>query len=131
MEPIVQEVVLPIVKTVVLGLLTVILAGLGVFFKQQASKFKNYLETQALKNKQNLLWQVAQEAYARAEAAVYSADATEKKSIAYGYAAKKLSEQGIDVTADEIQAKIQEAWIKLEGIPEGKKAKPLDVNLPK
>jgi anaerobic ribonucleoside-triphosphate reductase len=129
MEPIVQEVVLPIVKTVVLGILSVILAGIGVYAKKQAGVFAKWLDTRATANKQNILWSVAQEAYSIAEAAIYSPDAQMKKTVAYDYAAKKLAEQGINVTGAEIEAKIQEAWIKLEGIPEGKKAKLPEVKI--
>lgn len=66
---------------------------------------------------QNTLWSVAQEAYAKAEAALGELAGSEKMDLALNYAVKRLRALGIVVNADEIRAKIQEAWIKLDKIP--------------
>ena len=42
---------------------------------------------------------------------------SEKMDIALDYAVKRLRTLGITVSADEIRAKIQEAWVKLDKIP--------------
>lgn len=66
---------------------------------------------------QNTLWSVAQEAYAKAEAAIGELAGSEKMDLALNYAVKRLRALGIVVNPDEIKAKIQEAWVKLDKIP--------------
>ncbi|OMF17263.1 hypothetical protein BK131_04680 [Paenibacillus amylolyticus] len=74
-------------------------------------------EAKSAESIQNALWSVAQEAYAKAEAALGELAGPDKMDIALNYAVKRLRALGIVVNADEIRAKIQEAWVKLDKIP--------------
>ncbi|WP_143781439.1 phage holin, LLH family [Paenibacillus amylolyticus] len=74
-------------------------------------------EAKSAESIQNALWSVAQEAYAKAEAALGELSGPDKMDIALNYAVKRLRALGIVVNADEIRAKIQEAWVKLDKIP--------------
>jgi len=74
-------------------------------------------EAKSAESIQNALWSVAQEAYAKAEAALGELAGSDKMDLALNYAVKRLRALGIVVNADEIRAKIQEAWVKLDKIP--------------
>ncbi|WP_337033184.1 phage holin, LLH family [Paenibacillus illinoisensis] len=74
-------------------------------------------EAKSAESIQNTLWSVAQEAYAKAEQALGELAGSEKMDVALNYAVKRLRALGIVVNADEIRAKIQEAWVKLDKIP--------------
>lgn len=74
-------------------------------------------EAKSAESIQNTLWSVAQEAYAKAEHALGELAGSEKMDLALNYAVKRLRALGIVVNADEIRAKIQEAWVKLDKIP--------------
>lgn len=74
-------------------------------------------EAKSAESIQNTLWSVAQEAYAKAEAAIGELAGSDKMDLALNYAVKRLRALGIVVNADEIRAKIQEAWVKLDKIP--------------
>ncbi|MFJ2042264.1 hypothetical protein ACIOBL_01605 [Paenibacillus taichungensis] len=74
-------------------------------------------EAKSAESIQNALWSVAQEAYAKAEAALGELAGSDKMDLALNYAVKRLRALGIVVNVDEIRAKIQEAWVKLDKIP--------------
>ncbi|MEC0110392.1 hypothetical protein P4H27_25820 [Paenibacillus taichungensis] len=74
-------------------------------------------EAKSAESIQNALWSVAQEAYAKAEAALGELAGSDKMDLALNYAVKRLRALGIVVNADEIRSKIQEAWVKLDKIP--------------
>jgi hypothetical protein len=68
---------------------------------------------------QVVLWSLAQEAYARAELAAVEFMTSDKLDFAIDYALKKAARLKIPVESkEEIKAKIQEAWIKLDKIPQ-------------
>jgi hypothetical protein len=67
---------------------------------------------------QGVLWSLAQEAYAQAELAGVEFLTSDKLDFAIDYALKKAARLKIPVESkEEIKAKIQEAWIKLDKIP--------------
>ncbi|KAA8750081.1 hypothetical protein [Paenibacillus sp. UASWS1643] len=81
-------------------------------------------EAKSAESIQNALWSVAQEAYAKAEAALGELAGSDKMDLAINYAVKRLRALGITVSADVIRAKIQEAWVKLDKIPNQKSMDP-------
>lgn len=81
-------------------------------------------EAKAAESIQNALWSVAQEAYAKAEEALGKLAGSDKMDLAINYAVKRLRSLGIIVSADVIRAKIQEAWVKLDKIPNQKSMDP-------
>lgn len=74
-----------------------------------------------------LLWTLAQEGYAHAEKTGKEMSASGKFGIAYDYLAKRAGELGLEVDADRLRAKTQEAWTKLEGMPKATGLDPTQV----
>lgn len=77
---------------------------------------KTEAEASGAESFQNTLWSIAQEAYVYAEKKGGEL-VGDKALIAYDYAAKKLTSMGFVVTSEEIKAKVEEAWLKLDQKP--------------
>lgn len=103
-----------------LVVLSIVIAAVGIFLLANWKKLGAWIQTQKAKGQQELLWNVAQEAYIRAEGFI-GENGQAKMQIALEYGLKKLNQfYRVNVSAEELQAKIQEAWVKLEKIPKGK-----------
>lgn len=110
-----------LVLAVITSLVTVITAI--VYTSRDA--FLTWLKSRTTESQRNTLWKIAQEAFARAEAAGLPEKGAAKLDYAYDYAAKKLLNVGIKLTADEIKAAIEKACL------EHNKAKPVEIKLEK
>lgn len=113
MQPIVeaaQPYITLIVKAVIGALAAVLLAAVGVI----RSKVVNYLDSKMDADQRELLHKVAAEAFAYAET-VYKSEASQVKlAQAMEYAAQQLGRRGIPVTADEIRAAIEAAYLNAQ-----------------
>lgn len=113
MQPIVeaaQPYITLIVKAVIGALAAVLLAAVGVI----RSKVVNYLDSKTDDKQRELLHKIAGEAFAYAET-VYRSEASQVKlAQAMEYAAQQLGRRGIPVTADEIRAAIEAAYLNAQ-----------------
>ena len=120
MNEIIQSTVTTVLKSVACLLLALLFWFLLKEWRQLGAWItarKAAAEAKSAESIQNALWSVAQEAYAKAEATLGELAGSDKMDMALNYAVKRLRALGITVTADEIRAKIQEAWVKLDKIP--------------
>lgn len=100
--------------------IALLIAGAGILALAKWKQLGEWLKVQHAKNEQDLLWSIAQEAYVRAEA-LLGANGQQKMEAALSWALEKLKRYNkTGVTAEEMQTKIEEAWVKLEKIPKGK-----------
>ena len=119
-----NEIIQSTVTTVLISVACLLLALLFWFLLKEWRQLGAWItarkaaaEAKSAESIQNALWSVAQEAYAKAEATLGELAGSDKMDMALNYAVKRLRALGITVTADEIRAKIQEAWVKLDKIP--------------
>lgn len=120
MNEIIQSTVTNVLVTVVCLLAVMLFVFLVKEWRQLGAWIaarKAAAEAKSAESIQNALWSVAQEAYAKAEVALGELAGSDKMDLALNYAVKRLRALGIVVNADEIRAKIQEAWVKLDKIP--------------
>lgn len=120
MSDIIQSVITNVLVTVVCLLAVLLFIFLLKEWKRLGawiSARKAAAEAKAAESIQNALWSVAQEAYSKAESALGELAGSEKMDIALNYAVNRLRSLGIKVNVDVIRAKIQEAWVKLDKIP--------------
>lgn len=123
MNELTNEIVLSVIATILA------LTGLAALFLLR--KLGDYIETKKRLAKvgsaEALLWTLAQEGYAHAEKTGKEMSASGKFGVAYDYLAKKATELGLEVDADRLRAKTQEAWTKLEGMPRASGLDPTQV----
>lgn len=119
-----NEIIQSTVTTVLISIACLLVALLFWFLLKEWRQLGAWIaarkaaaEAKSAESIQNTLWSVAQEAYAKAEHALGELAGSEKMDVALNYAVKRLRALGIVVNADEIRAKIQEAWVKLDKIP--------------
>lgn len=119
-----NEIIQSTVTTVLVSIACLLVALLFWFLLKEWRQLGDWIaarkaaaEAKSAESIQNTLWSVAQEAYAKAEHALGELAGSEKMDLALNYAVKRLRALGIVVNADEIRAKIQEAWVKLDKIP--------------
>ncbi|WP_145333368.1 phage holin, LLH family [Paenibacillus xylanexedens] len=119
-----NEIIQPIVTNALITVACLLVVMLFIFLVKEWRQLGAWIaarkaaaEARSAESIQNALWSVAQEAYAKAEAALGDLAGSDKMDIALNYAVNRLRALGIMVTADEIRAKIQEAWVKLDKIP--------------
>lgn len=110
-------------SVIVLALITSLAGIIITFIYTARDRFMKWLESKTTESQRNTLWKIAQEAFARAEAAGITEKGAAKLDYAYDYAAKKLLNVGIHVTVDEIKAAIEKACL------EHNKAKPIEIKL--
>lgn len=119
-----NEIIQSTVTTILVSIACLLVALLFWFLLKEWRQLGDWIaarkaaaEAKSAESIQNTLWSVAQEAYSKAEAALGELAGSEKMDLALNYAVKRLRALGIVVNADEIRAKIQEAWVKLDKIP--------------
>lgn len=105
-------------------MITLFVAAAGIFLLRKWKELGKYISAKRQATKalgaesiQNTLWSIAQEAYVKAEYAAEKLAGSEKMDIALNYALDKLRGLGINHTRDEVKTKIQEAWVKLDKVP--------------
>ncbi|WP_337034741.1 phage holin, LLH family [Paenibacillus illinoisensis] len=124
MDTVWQEVARPIITDVLFGVITLFIAAAGIFLLRKWKELGRYIvakrqATKALgaESLQNTLWTIAEEAYIKAEYAAEKLAGSEKMDVALNYALEKLSGLGINRSKEEVRNKIQEAWVKLDKLP--------------
>ncbi|WP_413373269.1 phage holin, LLH family [Paenibacillus taichungensis] len=124
MDTVWNELARPVITDVLFAVITLFIAAVGIFLLRKWKELGKYITakrqaTKALgtESLQNTLWSIAQEAYVKAEYAAEKLAGSEKMDVALNYALDKLRGLGINHTRDEVKTKIQEAWVKLDKVP--------------
>lgn len=115
-----DEVYAVMINNLVLTLVATIVLALIVFLLTQWRRLTSYIDQKKRESEakgadsfQSTLWSVAQEAYVFAE--TKGKGIWESKSHqAFEYASQKMKLLGLNVTPEQLEAKIQEAWLKLD-----------------
>lgn len=92
----------------VVGILTTIVLA---FIAQLKTKVNLWIDTKTSASQRELFHKIANEAFAHAETVFSSETSRNKLNKAFIYASAKLSDLGIDVTAEEIHAAIEKACL--------------------
>lgn len=106
------EEVQPYVSTIVLaivGFLATLILGVINILKAKAGA---YIDAKLTATQREMLHRIAGEAYAYAETVLRGAGGEAKLSEALQYASNQLKKRGINVSAEEIQAAIEKAWLE-------------------
>lgn len=124
MDTVWNELARPVITDVFFAVITLFIAAAGIFLLRKWKDLGKYITakrqaTKALgaESLQNTLWSIAGEAYIKAEYAAEKLAGSEKMDIALNYALEKLRGLGINRSRDEVRNKIQEAWVKLDKLP--------------
>lgn len=104
----------------ILALLQVVLAALGgvimTFIVKERSKFITWLQAHATAQQRDTLHRLGEEAFAFAKTVYINHDGPSKLAAAVAYLSSRLKEKGIDVTADEMRATIEKAYLGYQAI---------------
>lgn len=87
----------------------------AVALRKLQAKVSALLDARLTESQRALLHVIATEAYAYAEAEFKAADGPDKMGAALRYASGKLSQAGVNVSADDIRSAIHKAWIDVGG----------------
>lgn len=122
-----NELMNDIVQSIIAAVLAIIGAAALYLFRKLGAYIDTKKRLAKVGSSEALLWTLAQEGYAHAEKIGKEMSAAGKFGIAYDYLAKRAGELGLEVDADRLRAKTQEAWTKLEGMPKATGLDPTQV----
>lgn len=95
----------------IFGLVATVIIGAVNKLKKKAN---DYFEANLTVKQRELLHKIAAEAYAYAESVYKDQGGDEKLNQAFNYVSSKLGDVGLNITAEEIRAAIEKAWVDNE-----------------
>jgi len=106
------EVIQPYIITIVTALIGAVFAFLSYEAKQIKPKLQAWLDARTTASQREALHRIGQEAFAFAETTWKTLDGNAKLDKALTYATRRLKEVGIEMSPEEIEAAVHDAWLK-------------------
>lgn len=102
----------PYLETIVLTIISMVAAMVAAALMEMRKRVLTWIESRTTKDQRELLEKLAGEGFAFAETLFRDAEGPQKLEAAMKYVSRRLSQRGLDITTEEIQAAIEKAVIE-------------------